>query len=214
MDILSSSSAGELDPPPYQVTLSPGQALYIPPYWFHCVVSLETSLSLNVWSDSLSFRLMEEVYAQPIPFEEGWGLVTLARALQHMVEALVGSTLSLPAPARSTHSNTRPLSSSSSFVRDSVYARYEGLLAEAGATLSSSVDDIHVYCLNTPLGQVLGEQTVRYIDKRTHEISELLLKVEPDSVREINLANYIEHLGFRIFGALVFEMIIYFRECF
>lgn len=37
------------DPRTVEVTLTPGNALYIPPYWWHEVRSASTTLSLNMW---------------------------------------------------------------------------------------------------------------------------------------------------------------------
>ena len=58
------------------IDLLPQQALYLPPYWFHTVVTVEASLSLNVWSNSDDYLLMEEVLASPIPFEADWSIET------------------------------------------------------------------------------------------------------------------------------------------
>jgi ribosomal protein L16 Arg81 hydroxylase len=38
----------------YEVTLEPGQVLYIPPYWWHRVTALETTISLSVHTEVLN----------------------------------------------------------------------------------------------------------------------------------------------------------------
>jgi hypothetical protein len=43
------------------VDLSPGDLLYIPPFWLHEVVSLEVSVSVNVWTDIPETQLLDSV---------------------------------------------------------------------------------------------------------------------------------------------------------
>ena len=80
MDIFS---CGSQVPRPIEATLKPGEVLYLPPYWFHCVVTVTPSISINVWSDSSTYKLMEEVYNAPIPFEEQWDEQTLMQGIEH-----------------------------------------------------------------------------------------------------------------------------------
>jgi len=55
-----------------QVTLSPGDMLYLPPFWFHRVRAETTSISVNVWSDSKEGDLRLKLVQAPLPFEEDW----------------------------------------------------------------------------------------------------------------------------------------------
>ena len=71
------------------VDVLPKQALYLPPYWFHTVVTVEPSLSINVWSSSRDYLLMEEVLRSPIPFESSWPLPTLLNAAKLFIDQLV-----------------------------------------------------------------------------------------------------------------------------
>ena len=55
------------------ITLYPGDVLYIPPYWFPlCLLLWRQTLSVNVWSQSEAFNTMETIYSLPLPFEESW----------------------------------------------------------------------------------------------------------------------------------------------
>jgi len=38
--------------PAIQVTLSPGDVLYLPPFWYHRVIAEDMSISVSVWTDS------------------------------------------------------------------------------------------------------------------------------------------------------------------
>ena len=54
----------------YEVTLEPGDLLYMPPLWFHYVQSLSISISVNVWTDSEQSILMEEAFGLPLPINQ------------------------------------------------------------------------------------------------------------------------------------------------
>ena len=53
--------------------LEKGDVLFIPPYWWHHVISLTDSISLHYWLNSNSFLLINQIYEIPIPFEYEWG---------------------------------------------------------------------------------------------------------------------------------------------
>ena len=50
-----------------EVTLQPGDLLYMPPLWFHHVEAMSVSISVNVWTDSKQTEVMESVYSLPLP---------------------------------------------------------------------------------------------------------------------------------------------------
>lgn len=54
----------------YEVTLEPGDLLYMPPLWFHYVQSLSVSISVNVWTDSKQSGVMEEVFGLTLPLNQ------------------------------------------------------------------------------------------------------------------------------------------------
>jgi ribosomal protein L16 Arg81 hydroxylase len=45
----------------YQVELTEGQALLLPPHWWHQVTTLSDSISFNVWSDAEEYGWVHEV---------------------------------------------------------------------------------------------------------------------------------------------------------
>eukprot|EP00035_Acanthoeca_spectabilis_P005440 m.113617 g.113617 ORF g.113617 m.113617 type:complete len:615 (-) comp13028_c0_seq1:17-1861(-) len=57
-------------------TLRAGDALYIPPMWFHRtdtpLKSTNLSVSMNIWTLDLVLRKAEDIFEAPIPFEENW----------------------------------------------------------------------------------------------------------------------------------------------
>lgn len=60
------------DIPLISATLSPGDILYIPPFWFHRVQALSSiSISANFWSDDISLRYVRRLLQNPVPFIAG-----------------------------------------------------------------------------------------------------------------------------------------------
>jgi Cupin-like domain len=45
----------------YETVLSPGDLLYIPPFWIHEVVSVSSSVSINVWTDIAESEIFQQV---------------------------------------------------------------------------------------------------------------------------------------------------------
>lgn len=54
----------------YEITLEPGDVLYMPPLWFHHVESMSTSISVNIWTDSQQTTIMESVHGLIVPFTQ------------------------------------------------------------------------------------------------------------------------------------------------
>jgi hypothetical protein len=54
------------------VTLSPGQVLYIPPFWYHHVTAESPSASVSVWSPSQAAAAKDNLELLPLPFEATW----------------------------------------------------------------------------------------------------------------------------------------------
>ncbi|KDO21386.1 hypothetical protein SPRG_13699 [Saprolegnia parasitica CBS 223.65] len=50
------------------VALAPGETLYLPPFWFHCVVTTTPSVSVNVWTDADEVRFLAIALANPVPY--------------------------------------------------------------------------------------------------------------------------------------------------
>lgn len=183
---------------PIEVTVSPGQVLYIPPYWFHCVVSMEPSISLNVWSNSDTFEIMERVYRAPIPFEEDWGEVKLMKVLQYYVGLLVNTT-----------ANVRL----ADFIRETVYSRYETVL-KTRVFLEEGTRSHRQFCLSDSPSHILSAESLDRIHSQHNKTSALLLEINPLAVRHINLGNYVEHLAWRILGDKGLVQLPFFLECF
>ena len=185
-----------------EVLVNPGEVLYIPPYWFHSVVTMKTTISFNVWSQSEAYEIMEDIYAAAIPFEEEWGRARLMQALNYLVKQLIGSLL--------------PIKDASSFLRESVYERYKLFQTELDAIVSDKdQQSVQEYCLRTHISNLLKPEEVTHIDIGIAEIVSLFRTIQPQAVLKINLANYIEHITWRILGTDDIALLpFYFHFCF
>ena len=111
-------------PPPQRVHLCPGDALFVPAFWFHHVRALSPSISLNVFSESPIKRAAAAALAAPPPLHDAWPAPLNRRALEHLLRATftkIGDGLgeAPPAPA--------------AFVAEMLAARFAPLAAEEDA---------------------------------------------------------------------------------
>lgn len=190
------------------VEITDGDTLYIPPYWFHSVVTMETTVSVNIWSQSEMFLVMEEIYSSPVPFESEWSQTKLMQVLNYFIQLLTQKVLLLVD------------SDVSDFIIGRVYSRYlllweqeeNSKLEAIIAGLRSSIDK---YCLKTRLTDVLDQKSADHLRNGALRLSEKFLEIEPVSVREMNLANYIEHLIWRMLGTEdLLKLPAYLHYCF
>jgi hypothetical protein len=65
----------------YEVLLGPGDVLYIPPMWYHRVVTEDVSIMINAWTDPPEGDPHERLIHLPIPIEEDWTLEQKAAGL-------------------------------------------------------------------------------------------------------------------------------------
>lgn len=95
--------------PAFEVILEEGDVLYIPPFWFHRVETVEPAINLNIWSSSWEVGLQHKLERVPLPLEESWTLSQKALALKVLylkmsqelckclpTSSLCGQNISLP----------------------------------------------------------------------------------------------------------------------
>jgi hypothetical protein len=78
-----------------EITLQAGDALVIPPFWFHEVQTHSASLAVSLWWDAAELDGMDRVYALPLPFEIQWDEATLVHRAGCFVSALIESTVAM-----------------------------------------------------------------------------------------------------------------------
>ncbi len=199
LDVLSPEMPLYLKSKSLEVALNPGEVLYLPPYWFHCVISLETTISVNVWSNSDPFLQMEEIFAASIPFEEHWGTVTLLQSFNYFVKLLVSNIVS-----------------GEGFVRNVLFRRYEKILTRVTELKQQELSaSARQYCLLSSLSGTLDTGSIEHIQQGVLRTAKMFMKMSPEAVREINLGNYIEHVAWRVLGSDNIVLLpFYLKECF
>jgi len=65
-----------------EALLYPGDVLYLPPYWFHRVITEEPGIGLNVWSSSVAMKVEDIAKKAPIPLSQSWSQPDLILALK------------------------------------------------------------------------------------------------------------------------------------
>jgi hypothetical protein len=72
------------------VVLSPGDVLYLPPFWFHRVIAETMSISVNEWSDSEELSVFyDEIMVAPVPLEEDYSLDQKFISLQQFFQQIL-----------------------------------------------------------------------------------------------------------------------------
>lgn len=157
--------------------LSPGDVLYLPPFWFHHVTARSLSISANVWFQSDAFAAVERIFHAAIPFEAEWDEVQALAATQTYLAMLVEQAV----PRMDAHR----------FVSHLLHLRYDNIYPPAAreAAKRAGVCDFDAAGLAVPPAQLRADLQ-RGIDTLLPLFAEL-----PPGVREIHIGNYIEHLG-------------------
>ena len=186
----------------FDVELVDGGTLYIPPYWFHCVLTVETTFSLNIWSQSETYLTMEAIYKSPIPFEAHWGRHKLMKTLQHFVTLLVLESFK---------------SNDVTQITGSVHSRYDLAVRERLSLdkRKELEEEASKYCLKEDIHKLLTAAELEHLEKRSREISAMFGQIGSISVREVNVGNYIEHLAWRMLGTEdLLQLPLYLQLCF
>lgn len=75
----------------FEALLSPGEIMYIPPFWFHRVVTEDTSIAVNTWSHIPGGSPHSEMELVPLPFERDWDIGRKATALKIFATAYLNA---------------------------------------------------------------------------------------------------------------------------
>ena len=192
----------------FVVELVDGDTLYIPPYWFHTVITMETTFSLNIWSQSDTFLQMEDIYKSALPFEQEWGRAKIMKVVSHFVQLLLERALEDSSI------------SSSDFMLSHVFSRYKVALKrkslEFKAKLPKLRRSVQEYCLaGSSIYDLVGKDAASHVESGVSNIAELFLEIQPLTVRELNMANYLEHLLWRVLGEQdIMQLPFYLCICF
>jgi hypothetical protein len=141
------SLVGQRVPVLYEVTLNPGDVLYLPPFWLHRVTALDVSISVNAWCPCKEFGIINGVNEVALPFDDHWNDLTLRTAVRRFI------TLVLNTVAMKVKVASRPQLNVLSFMNQLVHTRY--IMTELMSTIETntcpSVEDVSWKSLCGPL---------------------------------------------------------------
>lgn len=181
--------------------LAEGEILYIPPYWWHHVETLEDSHSFNVWSDADEAMTMDFVYATAVPVEASWARARMVSAVHAYSCELLSQ---LAHHTRRTH--LEPLT----FIRNMFALRWSRLALEGQAT------DLAQLCARGHFEQLRQADSLFYTrsssssssSARSFDLQRGLDVIVPllsslnrtEGVMELLVANFLEHLAGGLLG--------------
>eukprot|EP00039_Didymoeca_costata_P021171 m.343640 g.343640 ORF g.343640 m.343640 type:complete len:476 (+) comp23099_c0_seq1:141-1568(+) len=171
------------------LTLAPGDILYIPPFWFHAVetlesrstdegsagIPLELSFSINIWSEDAHLVSAENIFKAPIPFEDTWTEEKTRRAL------IVYSGMLVQAVIPGTTSSTEL----TSFFKDFLHLRLQNLNSEREEVLSRLCADETDLVLDMDLKS-------KFIERATQTVKPLL-ELDP-AIRVVYVQDLLEEM--------------------
>jgi hypothetical protein len=77
----------------YEVILEPGEVLYVPPFWFHTVETLdEVSVGVSIITPSIDEVRYSEAYWRPVPFQKDWPASVRAKYVAEYIRTLIRQT--------------------------------------------------------------------------------------------------------------------------
>jgi len=186
------------DIPSVKVTLSPGDVLYLPPYWFHRVIAEDVSISVSVWCDSEEVQMYYDyIQKQPLPFEDSWTKEQFAVSLQIFGKMLIDSI----------------------FQKEGSYIKFvnEFLLEQRYTPLFNKIQQSHVCNSKEPLWEQFRESlSIDKFQKQATITAGLFHQIYKFSnetiIRDITLAQYIELVTENFLGV---DWVIHFLQvCF
>ncbi|KJE91146.1 hypothetical protein CAOG_02325 [Capsaspora owczarzaki ATCC 30864] len=213
----------------YTAELGPGDMLYLPPFWFHQVETLEPdSLSVNAWSDAPEYSVMLDVYSMPVPFESHWSQTGTVFAAMLLISKLVEDVHAqhslhwfAPAPAADTaapvarfmamlvEQRYRRLYASGEMLQNAtLYSQVEGTCASVltASHIQTSATLLYRQLLEWDTGlsspDVLnGELDPARLASAVAALSNAFGKIADSAIRTTLFMNYIEHLVNAVLGA-------------
>jgi hypothetical protein len=108
-----------------ELVVHPGDVLYLPPFWFHQVESLESAISVNTWFISPDVEMMDAAWTEPLPFSSEWSDEGFALGLKVLLHNLIHKVLGHP---RDTPQQAGTLVNK--FIQDLVDSRFKPLYGD------------------------------------------------------------------------------------
>lgn len=79
-----------------EIVVNPGDVLYLPPFWFHQVESLDTAISINTWFNSPYVEKMDKAWDEALPFAADWSDEGFALGAKELISQVIQQVLGDP----------------------------------------------------------------------------------------------------------------------
>mgnify|MGYP006426682835 CR=1 FL=1 len=159
-------------------TLRPGDLLVLPAYYLHKVEALNASTSINLWTESESFKISETLFQSALPFESEWSDPSIRS------NAVI---LFLQEISRMLYNDETCSNENDVFV--SLRNRYES----AYHNHKVDINDEWRHC--DSFDSMFQKETAHKIKQRAHDVHiKILMSIKSESVRFLYFANLIEFL--------------------
>jgi len=157
-----------------EALLHPGDVLYLPPYWFHRVITEEPGIGLNVWSSSSAMKVEDVAKQAPIPFSQTWSTDELVLGLKLYSLTIVAHTI--------TNNDAHQ------FLYNIITTLFSPIFSDIDVPLAIACD----YSQNT-IDQFLAKWTNKF-EESLSTLVPLFHTIENQSIRELEVFTYLEKL--------------------
>ena len=153
-----------------EITVNPGDVLYLPPFWFHQVESLDNAISVNTWFNSPYVQKMDKAWDEELPFAADWSDEGFALGTKEFVSQLIQRVL-----GESGASDAERKALVREFVENLITSRFEPLYGSTSTAQSDILKGIKT--LNDPHLRVhLKEQ--EELDSQSYVSAEAVNELE------------------------------------
>jgi oxalate decarboxylase/phosphoglucose isomerase-like protein (cupin superfamily) len=180
-----------------EVTLEKGDVLYLPPYWFHRVESLDLSISVNVWSESIETVMTPMVHLAGLPKCIDQVPTSQARNVERITRAVAYLRLLIREVTGKSDKN---------FIHDVIIEnRYQAIFD----TLKCHDEFDHEKC---PMEGIIHNEELEeiklHVQKMGFEFDKL--RKAQEGVLDIILGDYVEKVSAHVVGV---DNLCYFVRC-
>jgi len=179
--------------------LGPRDVLYLPPYWFHKVITEEPGIGLNIWSSSRGMLVEEQAKSIPNPIWQctTWPKRKTALALKTFSQLLIQHVF--PKHLEQARSPVQ-------FLSEMIALQFSPIFDDCSAlpALDCNFSETEVLHFQAAMGSSMGSSLL--------QLGKLFRSLPDESIRELEVFTYIEKLANSCLGPNY--LLPFFKSCF